>query len=303
MLTNAQLQARIEALENTLRVVVNQDHSRIQPVGGAPNAGYNEGNGRAAASNHIHPIQRTTLLASNTVSISTSNVVTGVIASETAEVGDYVQGFAFIRDESKTAITVSDTKGNHYAIGTPVGVVGTEVYNPGYGPDLPAEGAGGASTWVIPFGSNITHRLTNGNTVTVTYPYGGGFGGGIGDQEFCAIVVPGCGDSGPSTLTSGTGSSSSPDSGVVPLSHTSFAFGLLASFVAGGGIVNEWDPTGWSVPGLTFGGSFMTVWTELTTSSTVRARVTPGSMVNSLLGGTPSDGAGWVSIVIPFIVP
>src|ERR1017187_3579186 len=155
MLTNAQLQARIEALENTLRVIVNQDVSRIQPVGTVAAAGYAEGNGRVAASNHVHAgggVSEPVMVADFNGSMS-SDAIVSVVMQADVNSGDYLQGFAFCTDESVAAtLTFSDSKGNTYTSESPIGIVGSEV--------SPVESAGGASTWVVPFGAHIYTPLT-----------------------------------------------------------------------------------------------------------------------------------------------
>ncbi len=278
-LTNAQMQARIESLENMMRVIVNQDPTRIQPVGTTASDGYTEANGRVAAANHVHPggVAEPVMVARFSGSLSYGPIASAIIQSDLS-VDDYLQGFAFCRDETvAAAITVSDTKGNSYALASPIGVVGTEV--------SPVE-TSSTSTWVVPFGAHIVAPLTVADNDAVNVSYGTS----IGNQEGVIVQVPGCGTSGPLAITSAvnTGTAaSSGDTDTLPQPKC-FIVGLIASYF-GTGIT--WGP-GWSSPGaMTVTGS-MNCWAESVNSN---------SPVSAT--GTIGADAGWAAIVIPFAIP
>jgi hypothetical protein len=280
-LTNAQLQARIESLENMMRVIVNQDPTRIQPVGATAQDGYVAANGTVAASNHVHGTPGPVMAAEFNGSISYGAVVSAVVQADIAY-GDYLQGFAFCPNETVAAsITVTDSQGNSYSVLSPIGIVGSEI--------SPVE-TGSSSTWVVPFGADITAPLTVANADHVDVNYGEL----IGNQEVIIIQMPGCGSSGPIAPTSATGTGTSTVSGYTATlpQPRCFAVGLIASYFGSGAGV-AWGP-GWSAPGYMIATGSMTCWAEAVNSTyAVQAS-------GDLIGGTP---AGWAAIVIPFAIP
>ena len=195
MLTNAQLQARIEALENTIRVIVNQDTSRIQPVGAVAAAGYDEGNGRAAASNHVHSAVAATpyvgVPSAVTMNVyDTEDTFIQFTLDGDVPAGSFLQGFVTVDNEaSATSLVVTDTQSNIYTAG-------------------PVFGAG--SVWIATFTCTTLTLLDHmiPDRVTLTWASGTTYRGVIIAEYPAGLSYP------PLSITSATGHGTTADSGM-----------------------------------------------------------------------------------------
>jgi hypothetical protein len=303
-LTAAQIQARLETLENQARVIINQDPSKIQPVGTVASDGYADANGIAAAANHVHPGAGGggavyTGPHPHVVASSFDSFLSGVTFSDAVlgsdgltSVGDYLQGFAFCRDRDLIdGITVSDSKGNVWTMGTPVGVIGTETGTTEFGD--PFTERSNTSTWVVPFSAPVTDPLRALDYIRAEY------GADVGNRSFIVVRVPGCGGSGPLGLISAVGTGTAASSGMTATlpQPACFAIGLLASYFGGGA---TFDSTDWlSTPGHEDDTSTMTCWGETVDSTDpieAKGTVTP-------LPGIVITEVGWVAILVTFAIP
>jgi len=273
MLTNAQIQSRLETLENTFRVIVNQDDSRIQPAGGTQASGYAEGNGRVAASNHVHSVGST--YSGPGPSVVETTYYNGGLNDEdylwmrldgpSVDAGNYLLGFIMYENEGDaSSLIVSDSQDNPYSMGT---VFGT------------------GSTWVMPFSSNIATELTT----LVDYMIYTNSPGTSYIQSYIA-QLPACGDSGPLTQVTATGTSTSADSGPTATLPQPACFVVGAIFSNSAAEITM--ITGFDVPPPSNPNEVV-----------VAGAGAVGSTDPVSVTGTLDSSQDWVAVIVPFAIP